>query len=158
MMKTLVPYLIILLLSYATGIFYVLSMIEKPIWKDMLSSKKIFPNESLMRSIHGQLKRLTTLLPPMMVTSMLGSATLIIYQYFLLKSTMSLVLLVIFFSGLGYLIFHLKNRIDGVAKIDSDAEYKVLNRGVIRLAQLHHVGLLVAIISWLLQLIVVFLQ
>ncbi len=157
-MKTLVPYLIILLLSYATGIFYVLSMIEKPIWRYMSSSKKLFPKEELMRNIHGQLKRLITLLPPTMITSMAGSAILIVYQYFVLKNTISLVLLMVFFSGLGYLVFHLKKRIDGVANIDSDAEYRVLNTGVIRLAQLHHVGLFVAIISWAVQLCVVFFQ
>jgi hypothetical protein len=42
-----------------------------------------------------------------------------------------------------------------VAKIASDADYNVLNRGVIQLAQLHHLGLFTAFISLLLQLWVV---
>jgi hypothetical protein len=154
-MKDLVPYLIVLFLAYATGIFYVLSMVEKPLWSYLSSSKKVFPDTQLMRQIHAQLKRLITLLPPTMVTSMGCSSILIIYQYINLSTLPSLILLIVFFCCLTYLIIYLKRRIDGVAKIASDADYNVLNRGVIQLAQLHHLGLFTAFISLLLQLWVV---
>ena len=150
-MKELVPFLIILFLAYATGIFYVLSMIEKPIWRYMYKSS-LFPNEKLMRQIHGQLKRLITLLPPTMITSMFSSLLLIVYQAITLKSTPAMVLAVFFMLGLGYLITFLRSRIAGVKQIDSEAEYATLNTGVIRLAQLHHEGLFIAVTSFLLQL------
>lgn len=155
-MKALVPYLIIVLLSYATGIFYVLSMIEKPIWGHLNTSDRLFKDEPLMRKIHSELKRLITLLPPTMVVSMLGSALLITYQYAIVKNTQALLLLIVFVSALVYLVAHLKSRIDGVAKINSEAEYKKLNRGVIRLAQLHHIGLLSVVFCLLIQLYLVF--
>ncbi|MEM9983105.1 MAG: hypothetical protein AAF734_11460, partial [Bacteroidota bacterium] len=135
-------------------IFYVLSMIEKPIWGYLYKSK-LFPKEKLMRQIHGQLKRLITLLPPTMIVSMFSSLMLIVYQAFTLKSTPALILAVFFVTGLGYLIIFLKRRIDGVKQIDSDEEYIILNTGVIRLAQLHHEGLLLAFTSFILQLWVV---
>lgn len=153
-MKELAPYLILLFLGYATGIFYVLSMIEKPLWGFMYTSK-IFPNKTLMRQIHGQLKRLITLLPPTMVTSMFCSAGLIIYQYTALKTTPTLVLLIVFLVQLVRLVILLKGRIDGVKGINSDAEYSILNRGVVKLSQLHHEGLLMTVTSFLLQIWVV---
>lgn len=148
------PFLIILFLGYATGIFYVLSMMEKPIWRYMYTSKK-FPDESLMRQIHGQLKRLITLLPPTMITSMGLSSVLIIYQYTVLKTTPSLVLMIVFFTCLIRLVILLKGRIDGVKAINSDATYGTLNHGVIKLAQLHHEGLAMTLVSFVLQLWVV---
>lgn len=153
-MQGMTPYLIILFLGYATGIFYVLSMIEKPILAYMYKSK-LFPNALLMRQIHGQLKRLITLLPPTMVISMLASAGLIIYQYINLKTTLTFILLVVFGIQLIRLVILLKPRIDGVKGIDSDEEYTVLNRGVIKLAQLHHEGLFMTVVSFFIQLWVV---
>lgn len=63
-----------------------------------------------------------------------------------------MVLAVFFMLGLGYLIIFLRSRIAGVKQIDSEAEYATLNTGVIRLAQLHHEGLFIAVTSFLLQL------
>jgi len=153
-MKELTPYLIILFLGYGTGIFYVLSMMEKPIWKFMYTSKT-FPDETLMRQIHGQLKRLITLLPPTMITSMGFSAALIIYQYINLKTTATLVTLFVFFVLLIRLVILLNGRIEGVKGINSDADYSKLNLGVIKLAQLHHEGLLMTFVSLILQLWVI---
>ncbi len=153
-MKELIPFFIILFLGYATGIFYVLSMIEKPIWKYMYTSE-IFSNETLMRQIHGQLKRLITLLPPTMVTSMLFSTILIIYQYLTLNSISSFVLLIVFLIQIVRLVILLKGRIKDVQSIESNAEYKTLNKGVIKLAQLHHEGLFMTLVSFILQLWVV---
>jgi hypothetical protein len=153
-MEHITPHLILLFLGYATGIFYVLSMIEKPIWKYMYTSK-IFPSEDLMRQIHAQLKRVITLLPPTMATAMFSSLGLIIYQYVSLKTTSSLILLIFFVVQLLRLVVLLKGRIAGVQNITSDEEYPILNKGVIKLAQLHHEGMLMTVTSFLLQICVV---
>ena len=153
-MEHITPYLILLFLGYATGIFYVLSMIEKPIWKYMYTSN-IFPNEDLMRQIHAQLKRVITLLPPTMVTAMLSSLGLIIYQYVSLKTRPSLILLVVFGVQLVRLVVLLKGRIAGVQDITSDEDYPILNKGVIELTELHHEGMLMTATSFLLQIWVV---
>lgn len=153
-MQNLTPYLILLCLGYATGIFYVLSMIEKPIWGYMYSSKS-FPNETLVRDIHAQLNRLITLLPPTMVTAMMSSAALVIYQYVSFKTTPSLVLLVVFLAQLVRIVALLRGRVAGVQGVKIGAEYGILSKGVMRLAQLHHEGLLMTSTAFILQIWVV---
>lgn len=118
-------------------------------------TSKIFPNEDLMRQIHAQLKRVITLLPPTMVTAMFSSLGLIIYQSVSLKTTPSLILLFVFGVQLFRLVILLKGRIAGVQDIISGEEFPILNRGVIKLAQLHHEGMLMTATSFLLQIWVV---
>ena len=70
------------LLGFATGIFTVLSLIEKPTWALMRFRSAPSVSDDEARAVHAILKRVIHLLPPTMITTMAGVSVLIAGQLF----------------------------------------------------------------------------
>lgn len=60
---TLSPF-VVLIFTFASGFFYVLSCIEKPAWALMVNAHSHSVSDDEARLIHAELKRLIRLLPP----------------------------------------------------------------------------------------------
>ena len=81
-MSALVPSLVMGCLGVATGIFFVLSMVEKPVWKVMWQPRATDVSDDLVRAIHAQLKRVIHLLPPTMLTTIAIVTVFMVIQLF----------------------------------------------------------------------------
>jgi len=79
---TLLPNLICGLLGFGTGIFTVLSLIEKPAWWLMHDPRSERVSDDDVRAIHAILKRVIHMLPPTMITTMTTVSVLVVFQLF----------------------------------------------------------------------------
>ncbi|MBE9064608.1 hypothetical protein [cf. Phormidesmis sp. LEGE 11477] len=142
MTLTLVPTLIILFFSFATGFFAVLSYIEKPVWPLMFDAASNTVIDSDARLIHAELKRIIELAPPTMMT-VVGSGTICILLQAWLQdfSRNSLVVLTFFVIFQGYILTQLFSRIEAVKQTSSDGSISVVRTGLGELAAIHHIGL-----------------
>ncbi|MDB9526266.1 hypothetical protein PN498_09735 [Oscillatoria sp. CS-180] len=153
---TLLPTLIILFFSFATGFFVVLSYLEKPVWSLMLNTQSPKASDSDARLIHSELKRIIELAPPTMMT-VVGSGTLciVLQAWYRNFDSASLTILSFFVVCMGYVISQLFSRIEAVKNTPSDADISDVRRGLGRLAAIHHMGLFTVAGLTLLQLLLV---
>lgn len=132
--------------AFAAGIFTVLSLIERPVWPLMHDPHSPGVADETVRPVHAQLKRLITLLPPTMKTTMAGGAGLLTLQAWLRGfDGAGLFVLAVFAIGISYLLVHLQARIRAVAGTPSDGDIAAVRQGTGQLAALHHAGLATAI-------------
>lgn len=154
MTLTIVPTLIILFFSFATGFFAVLSYIEKPIWPLMFDAKSDAVIDSDARLIHAELKCIIELAPPTMMT-VVGSGTICILLQAWLQSFSrnSLIVLMFFVLCQGYILSQLFSRIEAVKETSSDGNIDAVRAGLGKLAAVHHLGLTTVAGLTLLELI-----
>lgn len=141
-MTALVPVLVASLFSFATGFFVVLSYVEKPVWPLLFGTDgEDVPTEDA-RLVHAELKRIIDLAPPTMIT-VVASGTLLVFvqawQYDLRWTAVAVAAWLVF--SMGYVVSQLRARIDAVKSVSSDGDASAVQRGVGRLAALHHLGL-----------------
>ncbi len=145
-MLALVQIAVSMCFAFAAGIFTVLSLVEKPVWPLMRDAQGSGVADEMVRTVHAQLKRLITLLPPAMKTTMASGAVLLGLQGWLRGwDGASLFVLAVFAIGIGYLLVHLQKRIRAVADIPSDGDIAAVRKGTGELAALHHAGLSTAV-------------
>ena len=151
-MTYIIATLIPTLLAFACGIFTVLSLVEKPVWRLMWDSKAESVPDSMARMIHAALKRVIHLLPPTMITTMLSVLLLIVVQTWLADfSWQTLTVLVVFVGSMAGVVAYLKKRISDVDKVPSDGKIETVRSGLGALARLHHQGLLAVTVTLITQ-------
>ena len=142
-MEPLIPAIVCALLGLASGIFLVLSLIEKPVWGLMWNRSSDAVPEDIVRAIQAQLKRVLHLLPPTMITTVFSLFALLIYQLFLFEfAILAWAVLATFVAQQFFIILRLKKDIDGVDGVPTDGDYDTVRSGLGALALLHHRGLL----------------
>ena len=133
------------LLAFACGIFVVLSLVEKPVWRMMRNPATPRVTDDTARLIHGALKRVIHLLPPTMITTMSSLLILLVAQSWLSGfSWETLTVLTVFVGSMIGVVAVLKKRIDDVDRAPSDGDIDVVRAGLGALVRLHHRGLLAA--------------
>ena len=151
-MNELIAALIVLCYSFATGIFYVLSCLEKPVWSLMRNPDSEKAADKDARFVHEALQRLIPLLPPTMVTTVLTGLVLLILQSLQRNfDRPSLVILGFFVVMATYLFPRLRGHIRGVSEVPHDGDIAKVRSGTGRLAALHHTGLFTMVSLLLLQ-------
>ncbi|MEE8601672.1 hypothetical protein [Euzebya tangerina] len=131
------------LLGLGTGIFVVLSLIEKPVWRLMWQPRSGRVSDDEARTVHAILKRVIHLLPPTMMTTMGAASLLMILLLVQTGVTLASVsLAALFFIQLALIVARLFRDIRGVDEVPSDGEASEVRSGLGRLALLHHRGLL----------------
>ncbi|WP_411890284.1 hypothetical protein [Yoonia sp. SDW83-1] len=134
------------LLGLGTGIFVVLSLIEKPVWRLMWAPSSAHVGDDEARKVHAILKRVIHLLPPTMMTTM-GTATLLVIVLLVQTgfSTAGIALATLFFVQLGLIVARLFKDIRGVDTVPSDGDVFAVRDGLGALTLLHHRGLLMTL-------------
>ena len=141
-MIDLIPSLLTGLLGIGTGIFVVLSLIEKPVWRLMWAPRAAEVSDDEARRVHAILKRVIHLLPPTMMTTMAAVSLLI--AALLWQSGMSLSAIAVaalFFVQLALIVARLFRDIRGVDDVPTDGDAGAVRDGLAALALLHHRGL-----------------
>ncbi|MFN3227705.1 MAG: hypothetical protein ACE360_15820 [Hyphomicrobiales bacterium] len=131
------------LLGLGSGIFVVLSLMEKPVWRLMWASRSTQVADDDARAVHAMLKRVIHLLPPTMMTTMATASILMIVL--LVQSGWSLAALAVaalFFGQLVLIVARLFRDIRGVDEVPSNGDLARVRDGLGALALLHHRGLL----------------
>lgn len=141
-MTDLILTLIAGLLGLGTGVFVVLSLIEKPAWRLMWAPRSERVSDDEARTVHAILKRVIHLLPPTMMTTMTGVTILMVVLLVLSGfSPASLVLAVLFFAQLALIVSRLFRDIRGVDEVASQGDPGEVRDGLGALTLLHHRGL-----------------
>lgn len=155
-MNELIAALIVVCYSFAVGIFFVLSCLEKPVWSLMRNADSVNVADEDARFVHKALQRLIPLLPPAMITTVLTGFALILLQSWLRDfDGASLVLIGFFLVAGSYLFPRLPGRISGVSRVPHDGDISGVRSGTGRLAALHHAGLFSMSCVLLLQIILI---
>ncbi|MDX8354108.1 hypothetical protein [Cognatiyoonia sp. IB215182] len=145
-MTDIVPTLLAGLLGLGTGIFLVLSLIEKPVWRLMWAPQSAQVSDEDARKVHAILKRVIHLLPPTMMTTM---GTVSVLMCVLLWqagfSAVAMTVAGLFFVQLVLIVARLFKDIRGVEAVPSDGELTAVRDGLGALALLHHRGLLMTL-------------
>ena len=124
-MNELIAALIVVCFSFATGIFYVLSCLEKPVWSLMLDAGSDRVEDEQARFVHQALQRLIPFLPPTMITTILTGFALILLQSWLRDFDRSSLILIGFFLVVaGYLFPRLPGRVKGVSEVPHDGKIR----------------------------------
>ena len=145
-MADLVPVLLAGLLGLGTGIFIVLSLIEKPVWKLMLAPRSRRVSDEAARTVHATLKRVIHLLPPTMMTTMGTASILMIVLLWQAEcSNASIALASLFFVQLLLIVARLFRDIRGVDEVPSNGDAAAVRDGLGALVLLHHRGLLMTV-------------
>jgi len=130
------------LLGLATGIFTVLSLVEKPTWALMWNSAAPHVPDEAARAVHAILKRVIHMLPPTMITTMLVVSILIGFQMWRTDfATAPVVVGLVFFPQLVSVVIPLFPAIRGVDDVSSGGEIQLVRSGLGTLARVHHQGL-----------------
>jgi len=141
-MTDLISNLLCGLLGFATGIFTVLSLIEKPTWRLMGNAASPRVSDENSRTVHAILKRVIHLLPPTMITTMTVVSVLVAVQMFRTDlSAMAIVVAAVFYAQLIAVLVPLFPAIRGVDTVPSDGEIGAVRGGLGTLARVHHQGL-----------------
>lgn len=136
------------LLAFACGIFIVLSLVEKPVWRLMWNPQAQSVPDETARLIHAALKRVIHLLPPIMMITMTSILLLLVAQTWLAAfSWQTIAVLVVFIGSMAGVVAALKRGIDGVDQVPSDGAIVTVRAGLGALARLHHQGLLAAAVT-----------
>lgn len=154
-MTGIIPALLAGLLGLGSGIFVVLSLIEKPVWRLMWAPRSPRVSNDDARTVHAILKRVIHLLPPTMMTTM-GTASVLMIVLLWQTGLSGAVIAVasLFFIQLALIVTRLFKDIRGVDEVPSDGEMSAVRDGLGALTLLHHRGLLMTI-STLLALLTV---
>jgi len=130
------------LLGFGTGIFTVLSLIEKPTYALMRNRGAASVSDDEARAVHAILKRVIHLLPPTMITTMTVVSVLIGVQLYRSDfATPATVVAVVFFVQLITVVIPLFPAIRGVDGVPSDGRIREVRDGLGTLARVHHQGL-----------------
>ncbi|MBB3060286.1 hypothetical protein [Microbulbifer rhizosphaerae] len=142
--------------AFATGIFTVLSLIEKPVWSLIHNPSSKNADDNIVRLVHAQLNRLIHLLPPTMKATMGGGAIFLTIQGWQRGFDWpSNLVLAVFILCIVYIISHLEKRIRAVADTRSDTDdIHKIRIGLGELAALHHIGLATTASLTILQILV----
>ncbi len=134
------------LLGLGAGIFVVLSLIEKPVWRLMWSPRSTQVGDDEARKVHAILKRVIHLLPPTMMTTM-GTVTLLVIVLLVQAgfSAVAIAVATLFFAQLGLIVARLFKDIRGVDTVPSDGDVVAVRDGLGALTLLHHRGLLMTL-------------
>lgn len=153
-MTDLISNLLCATLAFGSGIFVVLSLLERPIWPLMWARQSDTVLEEDMRTVHAILKRVIHLLPPTMITTMSISALLFI-ALLVLENFDGLTVLaaVCFFVQQALVAARLAKDIAGVDTVDSQGDIDAVRMGLGALALLHHRGLLLTVSSLVLVVV-----
>ncbi len=142
-MIELVPLLLAGLLGLGTGVFVVLSLIEKPVWRLMWAPHSTQVSDEDARKVHAILKRVIHLLPPTMMTTMgMASVLMIFLSIQAGLSAAAIAVASLFFAQLALIVARLFKDIRGVDEVPSNGEVAAVREGLGALALLHHRGLL----------------
>lgn len=145
-MTDIVPSILAGLLGLGTGIFIVLSLIEKPVWRLMWAPRSPRVSDEDARTVHAILKRVIHLLPPTMMTTM-GTASILMFVM-LAQSGLAapaIVVASLFFIQLILIVLRLFKDIRSVDEVSSDGEVTAVRDGLGALTLLHHRGLLMTL-------------
>mgnify|MGYP000281744075 CR=1 FL=1 len=144
-----------LALSFALGVFYVLSVLERPIWPLMLDPNAARVLDSEARALHAILNRVIHILPPTMLATMLTAVTALIAQMWQRScDPWSIAALLVLVVQLARLAVILPVRIAAVKQRPIDAPALALRKSTGELAAAHHAGLLMAGSTLLVQLVI----
>lgn len=155
-MAPLISVLAALVLTFAAGIFYVLSVLERPVWPLMRDPGSSRVTDIEAREIHGTLNRFIHILPPSMMTAMSGAVLLMGAQSWLrCFDPWSTAALLVFLAQLARVALILMPRIDAVKDRPADGPARAVRTGVGELAAAHHWGLLMVVSTLLLQLVII---
>jgi len=144
-MTELVSDLLCGLLGFATGIFTVLSLVEKPVWALMRDRGAPGVGDGEARAVHAILKRVIHLLPPAMITTMAAVSALVVVQLFRLDlAPGAIAVAAVFFVQLALVLVPLFPAIRGVDGVPSDGDIGSVRGGLGTLARVHHQGLAMA--------------
>jgi len=130
------------LLGFGTGIFTVLSLIEKPVWRLMRDSRSERVSDADARAVHAILKRVIHMLPPTMMVTMGGVSVLIAVQLYFGPPRATAIVAAVFFSQLLLTLRVLFKAIRGVDSVPSDGDIRQVRDGLGALERVHHQGLL----------------
>lgn len=157
-MPNLIATLIPTLLAFACGIFIVLSLVEKPVWRLMREPDSPNVSDDTARLIHAALKRIIHLLPPAMIATMSSVLVLVIVQtWFATFSWPTVGVLAVFVGSMAGVVAHLRGRIDDVDGVSSQGDIQAVRTGLGALVRLHHQGLLAAAATLVTQYVLVIL-
>lgn len=149
-MTDLIPSLLAGLLGLGTGVFVVLSLIEKPVWRLMWAPHSTRVSDQEARTVHAILKRVIHLLPPTMMTTMgTASALMIVLLVQAGLSTVAITVASLFFVQLALIVARLFKDIRGVDEVPSDGEAAAVRAGLGALTLLHHRGLLMTLSTFI---------
>lgn len=145
-MTDLIPSLLAGLLGLGTGVFVVLSLIEKPVWRLMWAPRSARVSDEEARKVHAILKRVIHLLPPTMMTTM-GTASVLMIVLLVQAglSAAAIAVASLFFIQLALIVARLFRDIRGVDEVSSDGEAAAVRDGLGALTLLHHRGLLMTL-------------
>ncbi len=145
-MTGIVPALLAGLLGLGTGIFVVLSLIEKSVWRLMWAPRSTRVSDDDARNVHAILKRVIHLLPPTMLTTMgTASILMIVLLWQTGLSGAAIAVASLFFVQLILIVARLARDIRGVDAVPSDGEMAAVRDGLGALTLLHHRGLLMTL-------------
>lgn len=145
-MTELIPSLLAGLLGLGTGVFVVLSLIEKPVWHLMWAPRSTRVSDEEARKVHAILKRVIHLLPPTMMTTM-GTASVLMIVLLLQAglSGAAIAVACLFFIQLALIVARLFKDIRGVDRVSSEGDAAAVRDGLGALTLLHHRGLLMTL-------------
>jgi hypothetical protein len=131
------------LLGFGTGIFIVLSLIEKPVWRLMWAPRSPRVPDEAARDAHAVRKRVIHLLPPTMMIAMAG-VTILLGVLLVVSgfSAPAIAVASLFAVQLVLIVRRLSADIRGVNEGASDGDPGAVRDGLAALALLHHRGLL----------------
>jgi hypothetical protein len=147
----------LVLYAFATGIFAVLSALERPIWRLMWNHEAPAP-EGEVRRIHAALKGFIHILPPTMMTTMALALAALLWQLAARGfDAWGWAVLATFVALQGAISPTLLRRIAAVKAQGSDAPLREVRRDTARLAAVHHMGLGVTVAMTVLLLLTLLL-
>lgn len=134
------------LLGLGTGIFIVLSLIEKPVWRLMWAPRSTQVSDEDARKVHAILKRVIHLLPQTMATTMVTASILMVILLWQVGfSNAAIAVAGLFFTQLLLIVARLLQDIRGVDSVPSNGDLAAVRDGLGALALLHHRGLLMTL-------------
>lgn len=138
-------FLALVLFAFATGIFAVLSALEKPVYATMWDYGAPVPDGEVRR-VHAALKTFIHILPPTMMTTMTLAAAMLVWQ--LVARGLDLwgwILIGVFVAMQGAITPTLLRRIEAVKSEPSDGPIDRVRSGTGRLAAVHHMGMTITV-------------
>ena len=127
------------LLGLGTGIFLLLSLMEKSVWRLMRNTRAKQVSDIDVREIHAILKRVVHLLPPTMITTMSAVTLRVIVQANAMRnSRSSLIVAGIFLVQRSLIALRLRKDICGVEEVPSDGDIVLVRDGLTASTLFHH--------------------
>ena len=147
----------LVLYAFATGIFAVLSALERPVHRLMWDHAAPVP-EGEVRRIHAALKGFIHILPPIMMTTMALALAMLLWQLAARGDAWGGAVLAAFVALQGAISPTLLRRIAAVKAQGSDSPLGEVRRDTARLAAVHHMGMGVTVAMTVLLLLTLLLS